>query len=71
MTSLTEKYGGIAPNKHMLWHGTSKTDPKLICQSEEGFDMRYANAGMWGHGNYFAVNASYSNNGYAFKTVNG
>jgi len=50
----------------MLWHGTRTTDPRIISGSEEGFDMRFANAGMWGTGNYFAVNASYSNNGYAF-----
>ena len=47
-------------NEKMLFHGTRGNDPKLIYDSEEGFDMRYSEAGMWGLANYFAVNASYS-----------
>eukprot|EP00349_Pseudokeronopsis_sp_Brazil_P008676 CAMPEP_0202969580 /NCGR_PEP_ID=MMETSP1396-20130829/15370_1 /ASSEMBLY_ACC=CAM_ASM_000872 /TAXON_ID= /ORGANISM="Pseudokeronopsis sp., Strain Brazil" /LENGTH=44 /DNA_ID= /DNA_START= /DNA_END= /DNA_ORIENTATION= len=31
-----------------LFHGTSKTDPKLIYEGKEGFDMRFSNGGMWG-----------------------
>ena len=34
----------------------------MIYQSEEGFDMRFSPGGMWGRGNYFAVNSSYSDN---------
>ena len=33
--------------------------------------MRYSNSGMWGQGIYFAVNASYSKNGYSFKNNDG
>jgi len=51
-----------------LFHGTSLTDPRKIYSGEVGFDMRFGAQGMWGRGIYFAVNASYSNNGYAFKT---
>ena len=32
----------------MLYHGTSKTDPQSIYDSEEGFDIRFSNVGMWG-----------------------
>ena len=54
-----------------MYHGTSDTPPIAIYKSEEGFDMRFSNAGMWGFANYFAKNSSYSNN-YAFKdTGNG
>ena len=46
-----------------LWHGTSSTNPKMIYESQEGFDMRYGNPDcMWGKAVYFAVNASYSYN---------
>ena len=49
-----------------LFHGTSETDPSLIYNGEEGFDMRFCSKGMWGVGNYFAVNASYSHS-YAHR----
>jgi hypothetical protein len=32
----------------------------LVCEGEEGFDMKFAKEGMWGRGIYFARNASYS-----------
>jgi len=32
--------------------------------------MRFGRAGMWGNGNYFAVNASYSDN-YAYSSSDG
>ena len=54
-----------------MYHGTSGTPPIAIYKSEEGFDMSYSRAGMWGHANYFAKNSSYSNS-YAFNgTGNG
>lgn len=37
-----------------LWHGTRFTNPELIINGEEGFDMKYSNTGMWGRGLYFA-----------------
>lgn len=49
-------------NEMELFHGTGKNDPKLIYDSEIGFDMRFCSSGMWGQANYFAVNASYSHN---------
>ena len=43
-----------------LFHGTRSNPPDCIYTGEEGFDMRFSAQGMWGMGNYFAVNASYS-----------
>jgi len=43
-----------------LFHGTKTTDPKIIWNSDEGFDSRCANTGMWGVGIYFAETAAYS-----------
>ena len=58
---IEEKNGG-ASNEKDLFHGTRSNMPKEIYDYEEGFDMRYSAQGMWGQANYFAVNASYSNN---------
>ena len=44
----------------ILFHGTSTNAPELIYKGDANFDMRYCKHGMWGRGNYFAVNASYS-----------
>jgi hypothetical protein len=47
----------------MLWHGSRNTDPKLITNGEEGFDIRFSGVGkLYGNGNYFAKLASYSSN---------
>jgi hypothetical protein len=51
----------------MLFHGTSNTEPSKIYDDEFGFDMRHSSNGMWGPGIYFAVNASYSKDKYAYK----
>jgi len=69
---VVNKYGGGIPNANIadMYHGTRNTPPDAIFKSEEGFDMRYSNAGMWGHANYFAKNASYSNS-YAHTTASG
>ena len=66
---IEQKNGGQA-NEMELFHGTSNNDPQQIYDSEEGFDMRFSASGMWGQANYFAVNASYSNN-YAYRLKNG
>ena len=57
-------------NEKLLFHGTRNTPPSCIYQDEEGFDMRFSNAGLWGNGNYFAVNASYSHS-YAHPSSDG
>jgi hypothetical protein len=61
---------GAKPDVRYLYHGTSKTAPKFIYESEEGFDLRYSPGGMWGCANYFAVNAAYSYN-YKFSEAGG
>ena len=57
-------------NEKFLFHGTRNTLPSNIYKDEEGFDMRFGRAGMWGNGNYFAVNASYSDD-YAYRRPDG
>ena len=61
---IKKKNGGVVREKE-LFHGTRQTDPSMIYQGEEGFDMRFSEQGLWGRGNYFAVNASYSDK-YSF-----
>ena len=47
-----------------LFHGTRTTEPKKIYM--KGFDICFANQGMYGFGNYFARQAVYSYSGYAY-----
>jgi Poly(ADP-ribose) polymerase catalytic domain len=55
-----------------LYHGTRDTKPEEIYKSEEGFDLRFARqGGKWGFANYFALNASYSDNGYKHTLADG
>ena len=53
-----------------LFHGTNQTDPKMIYASEDGFDIRFSNAGAYGNGIYFANNACYSNS-FTHRKANG
>ena len=43
-----------------LFHGTRTNKPEKVFKGDASFDMRFSNEGLWGRGNYFAVNASYS-----------
>lgn len=55
----------------LLFHGSSATDPALIYEGkEEGFDLRFARGGFYGHAIYFHLNSGYSDD-YAFKTKTG
>ena len=45
----------------LLFHGTRQNKPELIYGGGEGFNMHFSREGLWGKGNYFAVNSSYSN----------
>ena len=57
-----ERLGRDLPSvgeKH-LFHGTRETDPIAIYGGDAGFDVGHSRVGLWGPGNYFAVNASYS-----------
>ncbi|CDW78777.1 poly adp-ribose polymerase member 14-like protein [Stylonychia lemnae] len=67
---VAERNGQNTAATLMLYHGSGKTDPKLIYDGEEGFDMRFSNTGMWGQACYFAQNASYSDNGYRYEAPN-
>ena len=49
-----------------LFHGTRKTDPKLIYESDVGFDIKYSSDGLNGFAIYFATNSRYSND-YAHR----
>ena len=55
-----EKRTGLAlGNELWLMHGTSATDPNVICTSS-GFDFRHSRPGLFGRGSYFAVDTAYS-----------
>ena len=58
---LMYEFGDGVLNEKLLFHGSGQNDPELIYKGDASFDMRYSNKGMWGLGNYFAANASYSN----------
>jgi hypothetical protein len=52
------------PVEISVWHGTGKTNPaRIYMDKQDGFMMQYAISHqlLWGRGNYFAENASYSN----------
>jgi len=57
-----EKYN---MHRQMLFHGTGRTKPEMIYrESDTGFDLQFANKGLYGYGLYFAVDASYSHKDY-------
>ena len=43
-----------------LFHGSSSTSPQHIINDPVGFNMQFAQKGLWGRGLYFATNCSYS-----------
>ena len=61
-----------AINRMLLFHGTRATKPEVIYKNfDVGFDLQYANQGMYGKGLYFAVNANYSHNGFVYRNSRG
>ena len=56
---IAVKNCGIVNEKY-LFHGTRCDDPRLIYESEFGFDFRRSKGGQWGHATYFSEDASYS-----------
>ena len=56
---IKRKNDGVI-NEKLLFHGTRNTLPSSIYKDDEGFDMKFSRIGLWGMGNYFSVNASYS-----------
>lgn len=65
-----DKNNGQDPDVKFLYHGTKNTEPSMIYNGEEGFDMKFGVGGMWGQAVYFAVNSSYSH-GYSSILQNG
>ena len=56
-------------NRMLLFHGTRNTKPEQIYHNfDVGFDLQYANQGMYGKGLYFAVGANYSHSGFVYRT---
>ena len=68
-----ERFGRDLPSagEKLLFHGTRQNDPEVIYRSDAGFDVGHSRVGMWGPGNYFAVNASYSDDYARAKNVLG
>ena len=71
LSRYKKRFGEAKAEVLSLFHGTRETDPSLIYFGETGFDSCFANSGMWGRGNYFAVNAYYSFNGYCYPSPQG
>jgi len=59
-TMEKKNMGVIVTNERELFHGTCSTQPQLIFNGQDGWDRKFANAGLWGDGLYFATNAVYS-----------
>ena len=55
-----------------LWHGTRANNPEVIYKDDTyGFDVRYANNGSWGKGNYFGQTAQVSMGYLGFRNAQG
>mmetsp|Transcript_21735 Transcript_21735/g.24593 ORF Transcript_21735/g.24593 Transcript_21735/m.24593 type:complete len:362 (-) Transcript_21735:45-1130(-) len=67
---MAARYDNKKRMTYPLYHGTSSTDPKVIWNSDEGFDSRCSSKGLWGEGIYFASTAKYSNS-YAYTLPSG
>jgi hypothetical protein len=53
-----------------LWHGSGGAHPSLVYNGQDGFDLRFASAGLWGQAIYFAEQSGYSD-AYAFDAGGG
>jgi len=52
----------------LLFHGTSRTPPKIIYEADKGWKISYSrDDSLWGRGLYFALDSIYTHN-YTFKT---
>ena len=69
-SQLMKNFSTSYLREDMLFYGTQLNKPALIYGGDEGFDMHFSRGGMWGRGNHFAVNSSYSDS-YAFRTNSG
>ena len=66
LKKMFDKYRDKSPSQliKLMFHGSGKNgaEPRYIYESEEGLDIRFARAGMFGTGIYFADNSQYSHN---------
>ena len=69
-SQLMRNFSRSCQQEELLFHGTRTNKPELIYGGGEGFNMHFSRDGLWGKGNYFAVNSSYSNS-YAFRAIAG
>ena len=67
---LMKNFNTACLRDELLFHGTRQNKPELIYGGDEGFDKHCSREGLWGKGNYFAVNSLYSNS-YAFRASSG
>mmetsp|Transcript_30527 Transcript_30527/g.48848 ORF Transcript_30527/g.48848 Transcript_30527/m.48848 type:complete len:597 (-) Transcript_30527:2265-4055(-) len=65
-TRMAMKPGFTEVNEQFLFHGTGRTDPRLVCLGTEGFDPRLARHGNYGCGSYFSTTPNYSAKNYSF-----
>ena len=56
---MYKKNDGII-NELTLFHGTKGNDPMVICEGEDGFDLRLNKKGSWGYALYFSENIVYA-----------
>uniref|UniRef100_A0A9J8BFY4 Poly [ADP-ribose] polymerase n=1 Tax=Cyprinus carpio carpio TaxID=630221 RepID=A0A9J8BFY4_CYPCA len=69
---LESKNGSVGAAEKILYHGTSEESCSSIMQSNFNRNFAGQNATYFGHGTYFAVNASYSaQNKYAVPAADG
>ena len=57
-------------NELTLFHGTKGNDPMVICEGEDGFDLRLSKKGSWGYALYFSENIVYADK-FAYITSEG
>jgi len=68
-----DKYRDKKPSQliKLLFHGSGRgCEPKMIYESEDGLDIRFARQGMYGTGIYFADNSGYSHS-YTYRNGDG
>ena len=74
MINNCEKYPDKGPTQliKLLFHGSGRggATPKVIYESEDGLDIRFAQFGNSGQGTYFADNSQYSHT-YAYLKNDG
>ncbi|XP_052417064.1 protein mono-ADP-ribosyltransferase PARP14-like [Carassius gibelio] len=69
---LEDRNGSVGAAEKMLYHGTSEESCSSIIKSNFNRSFSGQNATNYGHGTYFAVNASYSaQNNYAVAAADG